>query len=111
MVVNSVAVNVAKVLLLCREPTGSNCLIKIPELKVSKLHAVISYDKHEKSFMVQDLSVNGTFLNKDQRLSEVRDSVFNIVHISVKVKDYYMYDMYFLSVLYMYVYSACIICI
>lgn len=41
---------------------------------MSKLHAVISYDKHEKSFMVQDLgSVNGTFLNKDQRLSEVSE--------------------------------------
>lgn len=59
----------------CREPTTRTkaSLITIPELNVSKVHAVISYDKHERSFMVQDLgSVNGTFLNKDQRLSEVR---------------------------------------
>ena len=46
-------------------------LVTIPELKVSKLHADVRYDKHEKSFMIRDLgSVNGTFLNKDQRLSE-----------------------------------------
>ncbi len=51
-------------------------MIKIPELKISKLHAVIFYDKHEKSFMVKDLgSVNGTFLNKDQRLCEVNSLV------------------------------------
>ena len=59
---------------LSREPTasGRELCITVPELNVSKLHAIISYDKHEKSFMVQDLgSVNGTFLNKDQRLSEV----------------------------------------
>ncbi len=58
----------------CREPTADRrqSLIKIPELKISKLHAIIFYDKHEKSFMVKDLgSVNGTFLNKDQRLCEV----------------------------------------
>lgn len=57
----------------CREPVGSKgTLIAIPELKVSKLHAEITYDKHEKSFVIRDLgSVNGTFLNKDQRLCEV----------------------------------------
>lgn len=56
----------------CREPTGRGCLITIPELKVSKLHAAISYDRHEGSFLVEDLgSVNGTYLNRDQRLSEV----------------------------------------
>ena len=58
---------------LYREPVGSKgTLITIPELKVSKIHASISYDKHEKSFVVKDLgSVNGTFLNKDQRLCDV----------------------------------------
>ena len=55
-----------------REPCGTSTQIKIPEVKVSKLHAVITYDKHEQAYMVTDLgSVNGTFLNKDQRLSLV----------------------------------------
>ena len=71
---------------MCREPTATGCgsVITIPELKVSKVHATISYDKHEKSFMVQDMgSVNGTFLNKDQRLSEVRAHPHTTVFVLV----------------------------
>lgn len=66
---------IGKIALSCchREPHGTNTLIKIPELKVSKVHAVIAYDKHEQGYMVTDQgSANGTFLNKDQRLSKVR---------------------------------------
>ena len=47
-------------------------MIKVPELAVSKSHAVIGYDRSEHCFTVTDVgSVNGTLLNQD-RLSEVR---------------------------------------
>ena len=56
--------------IVAREPEGPN-VIKVPELAVSKSHAVIGYDRAEHCFTVTDLgSVNGTLLNQD-RLSEV----------------------------------------
>lgn len=56
-------------------------MIKIPELAVSKSHALITYSKTEKCFAVSDSgSVNGTLLN-DDRLSVVSVQIkSNVIH-------------------------------
>ena len=59
-----------------REPSDSHG-IKVSEVSVSKAHATITYNRYRREYSVKDLgSVNGTFINREERLSEVGNIIY-----------------------------------
>jgi hypothetical protein len=54
-----------------RDPAVSQVIFPVEDIRISRRHAIISYDAASRSFLLQDVSSNGTFLLVEGDLSRI----------------------------------------
>ena len=60
----------AEQIIIGRDPDLANIIISKENVKVSRKHCTISYDKQRNAYCIQDHSSNGTFFNDGNRMNE-----------------------------------------